>query len=202
MTILPIPARRPARKRGVTLIEAVLFISIALGLIVGGIVFFQQASLAQKVSAAVRTVSGLASETRAMFQNDGNFSGANVTFMVNAGAVPASIVRQTTSEGVTTTTFVDEWGGTMGFGAATVGGVANAGFFITYPSIPRAACIRLATLSDQGSGPVGSGIVGVQIDDANTAFTPTNAPEYSVVTAAAAATNCTANNAVTWVFRR
>jgi len=31
------------RQRAVTLIEAVLFISVALGLIVGGIVFFQQA---------------------------------------------------------------------------------------------------------------------------------------------------------------
>ena len=61
MTITQNPAQSPARKRGVTLIEAVLFISIALGLIVGGIVFFQQASLAQRTNDAVRTVSGVAS---------------------------------------------------------------------------------------------------------------------------------------------
>ena len=41
-------------RRGVTLIEAVLFISIALGLIVGGLVFFQQASLAARTNDAVR----------------------------------------------------------------------------------------------------------------------------------------------------
>ena len=35
-----------AARRGVTLIEAVLFISVALGLIVGGMVFYQQASRA------------------------------------------------------------------------------------------------------------------------------------------------------------
>ncbi len=45
-----------ARRRGVTLIEAVLYISIALALIVGGLVFFQQASLAQRTNSAVRNI--------------------------------------------------------------------------------------------------------------------------------------------------
>jgi hypothetical protein len=42
------------RNRAVTLIEAVLYISIALALIVGGLVFFQQASTAQKTNATIR----------------------------------------------------------------------------------------------------------------------------------------------------
>ncbi len=40
--------RSGAARRGVTLVEAVLFISISLGLIMGGIVFFQQAMAARK----------------------------------------------------------------------------------------------------------------------------------------------------------
>jgi len=43
--------RSPRRRnRAVTLIEAVLYISIALALIVGGLVFYQQASTAAKTS--------------------------------------------------------------------------------------------------------------------------------------------------------
>jgi uncharacterized protein HemX len=79
--------RKAERKRGVTLIEAVLFISIALGLIVGGIVFFQQASLAQRVQGAVRTISSIASETRALFQAQQNFEGATTATLISAGAV-------------------------------------------------------------------------------------------------------------------
>jgi cell division protein FtsL len=52
------------RNRAVTLIEAVLYISIALALIVGGLVFFQQASTAAKTSALVRQLSATLAEGR------------------------------------------------------------------------------------------------------------------------------------------
>jgi len=76
---------RKARRRGVTLIEAVLFISIALGLIVGGLVFFQQASLAQRTADAVRNISALASETRALYQSSIYFDGATESVLINVG---------------------------------------------------------------------------------------------------------------------
>jgi hypothetical protein len=46
LTVFKIKANPLRRNRAVTLIEAVLYISIALALIVGGLVFFQQASTA------------------------------------------------------------------------------------------------------------------------------------------------------------
>lgn len=157
MTILPIPARRPARKRGVTLIEAVLFISIALGLIVGGIVFFQQASLAQRVNDAVRTISGIASETRALYQSSTDFTGLDVDVLIAAGAVPTSIINAD-NDGL-----VSEWGTEID----VVVNADDANFFdVTYPGVPTAACVRLVTFDNQGSGVIGSGIAGVTIGDA------------------------------------
>jgi hypothetical protein len=94
-----------ARKRGVTLIEAVLFISIALGIIVGGLVFFQQASLAQRTSDAVRTISSISSETRAMYQTETDFAGVAPAVLIAAGAVPSNIVN---ADGAT---LQNEWGG-------------------------------------------------------------------------------------------
>lgn len=54
-------------RRGVTLIEAVLFIAVALGLIVGGLVFYQQATLAARVNEQTRLFSSMYAEVNALF---------------------------------------------------------------------------------------------------------------------------------------
>ena len=163
-------------RRGVTLIEAVLFISIALGLIVGGLVFFQQASLAARTNDAVRSISSFASEIRAAYRTQDSFSGLTTAVLINSGAVPPGMLNQAG------TGIVNEWNqtaiirgnlagingvftGTTGGGA--IGDAAQAQYFeIEYTNIPVAACTRLAT-SNTGSGPIGPGIVAVHVRDAS-----------------------------------
>jgi type II secretory pathway pseudopilin PulG len=139
------------RKRGVTLIEAVLYISIALALIVGGLVFFQQASLAQRANSAVRNISAIASESRSLYAQQNSFSGLTQTALINAGSIPTSLISGTDLK--------NEWGGVIEV-ASTGGTGANAdsGFTLIYPSLPRAACVRLTNTDSAGSGRVGSGI--------------------------------------------
>ena len=139
------------RKRGVTLIEAVLYISIALALIVGGLVFFQQASLAQRTNSAVRNISAIASETRGLYQQQNNFANFDQSALINAGAVPTSLISGNN--------LINEWGGTIL--AASTGATdtpVDSGFTVTYPSLPTAACVRLTTTDVSGTGRVGSGI--------------------------------------------
>jgi type II secretory pathway pseudopilin PulG len=138
------------RKRGVTLIEAVLYISIALALIVGGLVFFQQASLAQRTNSAVRNVSALASETRALYQASSSFAGFSTSTLIDAGAAPSSIINGANLQ--------NEWGGAILAEPSNVDGIANDGFSVTYENLPLAACVRLASYDANGSGRVGSGI--------------------------------------------
>ncbi len=57
-----------ARYRGVTLIEAVLFISIAMGIIVGGLQFYQQASTALRTEQTVRLATSLVAETHSLYR--------------------------------------------------------------------------------------------------------------------------------------
>ena len=95
------------RKRGVTLIEAVLYISIALALIVGGLVFFQQASLAQRTNSAVRNISAIASETRGLYQSAATFTGFTGQTLIDAGAVPSSLVNAAGNA------LTNEWGGAI-----------------------------------------------------------------------------------------
>ena len=159
-------------RRGVTLIEAVLFISIALGLIVGGLVFFQQASLAARTNDAVRSISSFASEIRAAYRTQDSFSGLTAAVLINSGAVPPGMLN---ADG---TGIVNEWnqtaiirGNLAGIngvysgttGGGVIGDATQAQYFeIEYTNIPVAACTRLAT-SNTGSGPIGPGIVAVRV---------------------------------------
>ena len=159
-------------RRGVTLIEAVLFISIALGLIVGGLVFFQQASLAARTNDAVRSISSFASEIRAAYRTQDSFSGLTAAVLINSGAVPPGMLN------AGGTGIVNEWnqtaivrGNLAGIngvftgttGGGVIGDATQAQYFeIEYTNIPVAACTRLAT-SNTGSGPIGPGIVAVRV---------------------------------------
>ncbi|MFG6083447.1 type II secretion system protein J [Paracoccus litorisediminis] len=54
-----------ARKRAFTLIEIVLVLAVGLGLIVGGIIFYKQASAASEVNDKTRAIVSAVSEIRA-----------------------------------------------------------------------------------------------------------------------------------------
>jgi type II secretory pathway pseudopilin PulG len=176
------------RKRGVTLIEAVLYISIALALIVGGLVFFQQASLAQRTNSAVRNISAIASESRGLFAQQNSFDGLAPAALINAGAVPTSLIGGTAAA----PTLVNEWNGTIAI--ATTGATdtpAHSGFTVSYPNLPTAACVRLTNTDSSGSGRVGSGIRSIAFKLPATATFPAavlpanNALSPSAVAAAA-----------------
>jgi hypothetical protein len=152
-----------ARKRGVTLIEAVLYTAIALTLTVGGLVFFQQASLAQRTSAGAREISAIASEVRALYQSQPSFAGLSEQVLINAGAVPASIIG---SSG----TLRNAWGGSIVLRSNTNGiwipgrpRIPNDSFFLTYGKIPPAACTRLASANASGIGLGGNGIYSLRV---------------------------------------
>jgi hypothetical protein len=84
---VPQPARR---RRGVTLIEAVLYIAIALALIVGGLLFYQQASLQSRVNSVARTLSAALAEARTMTKELGSVSTPRLEELLYArGAIPA-----------------------------------------------------------------------------------------------------------------
>lgn len=153
-----------ARKRGVTLIEAVLYISIALALIVGGLVFFQQASLAQRTNSAVRSISAIASEVRGLYQQSSNFAGLTEGTLISAGAVPSSLINGAALQ--------NEWGGAVVVApnGAQTNFAASQGFTVVYRGVPREACVRLTTADVTGTGRVGSGIRGVHFVTPGTAF--------------------------------
>ncbi len=78
------------RRRGVTLIEAVLYIAISLALIVGGLAFYQQASLQSRTSSVVRTYAALITEARIVAGEVSSLTGDNFEEILYArGSIPA-----------------------------------------------------------------------------------------------------------------
>lgn len=187
-----IPAGPARRERGATLIEAVLFTVIALGLITGGVVFFEQASMSSQTNSTIRLLASLQSQVRALHQSQADFgTAAMTTLLITTNAVPTSRQRDSDSDG-TADRIVSNMGGTV-----TVTG-ATANFTIQVEDVPVDICSRIVPFNDIGSGPVGTGIVSVS-DGTDT--------DTNGLTSTEAATFCTKNASggevdLTWTFGR
>jgi hypothetical protein len=153
------------RNQGVTLIEAVLFVAIALSLIVGGLVFFQQATTASRTQQTVRLVQSLVVEARAQLRNSGGF--VDETVLIASGAVPSGAIDPD-GGGI-----VSPWGSTIDVDAGmtihvtpgpdgTPGGgspVEIEQIDIILRNTPFDVCSRLAVFDEDGNGVLGHGIV-------------------------------------------
>ena len=65
----PLQRFQGLRKRAISLIEGVLYLVVALAVIIGGIVFFQQSQPSTNVTATARAAVGISSPARAPLQH-------------------------------------------------------------------------------------------------------------------------------------
>lgn len=188
---------RRATKRGLTLIEALLFLGIAAIVIVGAVLFYNNASGSARTNDALTQVNAFATGVKGLYSGTARY-GANgddlVDAVINSGVAPRNTVNGTT--------LVNPWGGAT---LITVGG-AGAHFAITMNAVPQDACVRILTAGLLTQG----GLFGAQVRTgtgaapnaapaaSGTMFTPT-APADP----ATAATACTAgaNNQLIFYVR-
>ena len=161
----------------------------ALGLIVGGIVFYNQANTASTTNDAARNINAMASEIRSLYNDRAAFTGLDAETLIRAGAIPANLVN------ANGTTINNEFAG----GSYTVGvDPDNANqFFIQSNAILDSVCSRLGVFTGT-QGIAGTGIASIQ------AFNAAN-PSVAVGTAFTgapddAATKCAADGAVALRF--
>jgi hypothetical protein len=100
MTSHPNASQPDRRLRGVTLIEAVLYIAIALALIVGGLLFYQQASVASRTNYIARVYAALLAETRVVAGEVASLNAMNFEEYLHArGSVPEGLWDATKPSG-------------------------------------------------------------------------------------------------------
>ena len=151
--------------RGVTLIEAVLYVSVALGLIIGGLVFYQQAARAAVWQDVRRVIEVSNTEVRALYQvtkwhnqatgiNTPGFSSELIPVLAAMGAIPQSLVAPGGN------TIELGYGGDMGF----VQRLNNPGtafeFRLSFNNVPEWLCTRLVVVNKVNhTDKVGNGVV-------------------------------------------
>ena len=193
----PIQSSDPAdfpdnRERGATLIEAVLFSVIALGLVIGGIVFFEQASLSSRTNEAIRLMASLPSQVRALYQSQSSFGSDDIgDLLISSKAVPVSMLEDTDSD-------ADFDAINNMFGGTVTATGANSQFTIKLTKVPVEVCSRMAPFDSSGSGTIGTGIASIS-DGTDT--------DTDGLTSVEAAAFCDKNAsggevALTWTFDR
>ncbi|MCA3440180.1 MAG: hypothetical protein INF50_07565 [Rhodobacter sp.] len=142
------------RRRGITLIEAVLYIAVSLAVIVGGLVFFQQASVLSRINQSVYILGSIVAEARAV-SVEGNVSAANGLQFENVllirGAVPQSNWDATKPSGQRLRLPFE---GSYASMNVVFGGAAPNQILLTMANIPIPLCGRV------GGNPNGTSVLG------------------------------------------
>jgi prepilin-type N-terminal cleavage/methylation domain-containing protein len=121
---------REKRQSGFTLIEIVLVLAVGLGLIVGGVVFFQQAQVGSEVTDKTRSAVAISSEVRAQYRTQTTFGAdgtAITTAVFNAASFPASVTNNVAIEAE---------------------GATGQQFILTFSNLSEDACTRMGAASN------------------------------------------------------
>jgi type II secretory pathway pseudopilin PulG len=147
-------------EQGRSMIEMLGVLAIVGVLSVGGIAGYSKAMTKFKTNKVIDQVNMLSTNIRTMFSSQRTFNGLNNTLSNTAGITPAEMI------GATNADIINGFGGTVHVGPAKHLGQAEQGYVISFGSIPKAACVVMAT-TDWG-GDVGSGFAYFEIDKTGT----------------------------------
>jgi len=158
------------RRRGVTLIEAVLYIAVSLALIVGGLVFFQQASVLSRINQSVYVLASIVAEARAV-SVEGTVSVANGLKFENVlfirGSIPQSNWDATKPSGQRLKLPFE---GSYAFMNVSFGGGLADEILLNMVNIPLSMCIRVGANANTG-GLLGAGVNQTSLKDSPSALT-------------------------------
>ena len=149
------------RQRGISLIEGVLYLVIALAVIIGGIVFFQQAQRSAKITETARVLTAISSQMMAngqYIEGDWWRSDAYNDYLVKGGFVPGSWVNEYGN-------IEDPWGEEL-YISADRGISGELEIDIEINNAPDYVCMRLTDVgygNNAGSGVVGNDIVKIAV---------------------------------------
>ena len=155
--------RGRSRKHAVTLIEAVLFISIALGLIVGGLVFYGQASVARQAQEVLRLIQAINTEARSLVRQMSPGDCADTRTLIAMGAIPSGYVNSQDEMVLPWDNgeFLDNGGSfsVSSYAGCAFAETAQMSYAIAYQftAMPKALCVRLLPFSADGVGSLGAG---------------------------------------------
>lgn len=139
---LTLQTLKSAKKRGLTLIEALLFLGIAAIVIVAAVVLYNSTSNSQRTNDAITQIQAYSTGVKGLHSSVSSYGTASLdTTVINAGIAPANAVTASGTE------LVNPWGN----GTTVIGNGST--FQILFETVPQDSCVRLLTagLLSEGS---------------------------------------------------
>ena len=172
------------RRRGVTLIEAAMVLSIFAVFIAGIMTFYTTADGSRKTSTAISELGAIQQAVRSLYASQATYVGVGNAVLTNSDALPAKMVDGANIR--------HSLNGLVTVAPANTGGGENSGYSVEFTNIPIDACTKIATQD------LGRGLFSIAIGGNTRAINGTP-PPFDPQTAG---TSCSqANNTITWVFR-
>jgi type II secretory pathway pseudopilin PulG len=128
-----------SNRKGFSMVELLLVFAVILGAAVMVFVAYPKLKANQAATTENTNLSTLQAGIKNIFQGKPNYTGLVPTVLINAQVVPNTMVNGTN--------IVNSWGATVAIAPATLGGLANNAYSITYPSVPQDVCVKLASSS-------------------------------------------------------
>ncbi len=153
---------RKINETGRSMVEMLGVLAIIGVLSAGGLAGYSKAMFKHKLNSTMDQITMLVTNIRTMYGTQGHYTGL-ATNVVDLGLVPVVM-------GSTWSKLTSPFKGKVTIDETETGATnapASSAFTLKYDSLPREACIALAT-ADFGSG-AGSGFIGVDVGAASTA---------------------------------
>ena len=132
-----------ASRKGFGLIEVIIAIAISAAAAYYFLVMVPKAKESNQASKEVTYIGGLQSGIRSVFNGTPTYANLTSTVLINANVVPSSMISGAN--------IINSWGATVTVGPASLGGVTNNAFSITYPNVTQGACVQIVTSIGQSS---------------------------------------------------
>jgi len=166
--------------RGLTLMEALLFLGLAAVVIIGAFTLYTNASNSSKLNQARTELQSYVGGIKTLYSARNDYTGLNSRLVIDAAIAPQSAVR---GFGL-----INPWGGATTITLPT--GANPRVFIITYAELSEEACIAMASQSFLNDGSIN------QVTINSTSFTAEITPAQ-----AAAECNAGAVNSLAWQVR-
>lgn len=161
------------RKRAISLLEGVLYLVVALAIIVGGTLFFQQASFNRQVNATAGMMTSVSTyvvartKDSSQTRSDTNFeSGDATTWAIKSGAVQADMIDEV-NDFLQAEAIRLPWGGLVTFyeAATYVKGHRTPIIAARMNDLPPGACMRLGHKNEVGDTMIGGRVFALAVEE-------------------------------------
>jgi PilS N terminal len=123
------------RSKGASLTEFILWSVLVIGIVAAVFAAYLKAKDNREASSENSKLTLLQTGIKGLYQGRSTYVGLTEAVLINAQAAPNDMVNGTA--------LANSWGGAVTVVPASLGGIANNAYAITYPNVPRSVCTKL-----------------------------------------------------------